>query len=146
MASNYYKRVFKNHSYSYAEILAQIQALKNQFEHVKYRYDYKTKEFSIFMKLTPTDNSMVYTVEILCTVGRTKVEVFVRNPDIDKMADGKKIPHRYSNKSLCLFYPYYEEWKYSEKWADTIVPWTCLWLYYFELWVATGEWLGGGKH
>lgn len=27
-----------------------------------------------------------------------------------------------------------------------IVPWTSLWLYFFEDWLATDEWKGGGKH
>ena len=30
--------------------------------------------------------------------------------------------------------------------ADTILPWTSLWLYFYELWHATGQWLGGGEH
>lgn len=30
--------------------------------------------------------------------------------------------------------------------ADTYVPWTMEWLVDFELWLATGEWLGGGEH
>jgi hypothetical protein len=30
--------------------------------------------------------------------------------------------------------------------SDTIVPWAVLWLYYFEDWLATDEWKGGGKH
>jgi len=29
---------------------------------------------------------------------------------------------------------------------ETIVPWACLWLYYYEVWHTTGEWLGGGLH
>ena len=29
---------------------------------------------------------------------------------------------------------------------ETIVPWASLWLYYYEVWHATGEWLGGGEH
>ena len=34
----------------------------------------------------------------------------------------------------------------GQKFAETIVPWACLWLYYYEVWHATGEWLGGGLH
>lgn len=26
--------------------------------------------------------------------------------------------------------------------AETIVPWTALWLLYYELWLETDEWLG----
>ena len=28
--------------------------------------------------------------------------------------------------------------------ADTIVPWTAEWLVYYEIWLMTGEWYGGG--
>lgn len=57
-----------------------------------------------------------------------------------------KIPHLYPNGSLCLYYPDYNEWHANDSWADSIIPWTSLWLYFFELWIATGEWLGGGIH
>lgn len=28
----------------------------------------------------------------------------------------------------------------------TVVPWTSLWLFYFEDWLDSGEWRGGGMH
>lgn len=28
--------------------------------------------------------------------------------------------------------------------ANTIVPWTSEWLFYYEIWLATGQWHGGG--
>jgi len=28
--------------------------------------------------------------------------------------------------------------------ADTIVPWLMSWLFFYEIWHAIGEWLGGG--
>jgi hypothetical protein len=30
--------------------------------------------------------------------------------------------------------------------ADTVVPWTSEWLFFYEVWHATGLWLGGGTH
>lgn len=30
--------------------------------------------------------------------------------------------------------------------ANTILPWTSLWLYYYEIWLGTGKWEGGGDH
>lgn len=30
--------------------------------------------------------------------------------------------------------------------ADTVIPWAVEWLYHYEIWLATGEWCGGGKH
>jgi hypothetical protein len=28
----------------------------------------------------------------------------------------------------------------------TIVPWTALWLFYFEEWLISNDWKGGGVH
>jgi len=28
--------------------------------------------------------------------------------------------------------------------VKTIIPWTIEWLYFYEMWLATGEWCGGG--
>jgi hypothetical protein len=30
--------------------------------------------------------------------------------------------------------------------ALTIIPWLLEWLVYYEAWLVTGEWLGGGVH
>lgn len=30
--------------------------------------------------------------------------------------------------------------------ADTYIPWAIEWLYYYEIWLVTGEWCGGGIH
>jgi hypothetical protein len=30
--------------------------------------------------------------------------------------------------------------------ANTILPWACLWLFYFEDWLITSQWKGGGEH
>jgi hypothetical protein len=47
---------------------------------------------------------------------------------------------------LCLYLPSADEWMPTQLIAETIVPWTSLWLFYYETWHATGEWLGGGDH
>jgi len=57
------------------------------------------------------------------------------------------VPHTYIGDCLCLYYPDYDEWTSAMYIAETIVPWISLWLMYYEAWLATGEWLGGGiKH
>lgn len=71
--------------------------------------------------------------------------VFVENPELLKRGEDR-IPHRYSDESLCLYLPDAEEWQKSMYLADTIVPWTAEWLIHYELWHATGEWHGGGIH
>ena len=30
--------------------------------------------------------------------------------------------------------------------ADFIPPWVSTWLYFYEVWYATGNWHGGGTH
>ena len=50
----------------------------------------------------------------------------------------------YEQDRLCLYLPGTGEWTSDKPIALTIVPWTSLWLYFYEVWRATGEWLGGG--
>lgn len=57
-----------------------------------------------------------------------------------------KAPHLYKDKSLCLYYPKETPWKRDMLIAATILPWTALWLYYYELWLDTGKWLGTSSH
>ncbi len=75
-------------------------------------------------------------------------EVFVLSPDLNELASGKSLPHVYSSKPvrLCLHFPSYDEWTLDKSISETIVPWSYLWLVYFEHWLATGDWQGGGKH
>lgn len=92
----------------------------------------------------------------LCRVYRIQIRlkrlgspsVIVLNPNLSKLAGNRHLPHVYSSTPvrLCLNFPKNNEWTLHKSIADTIVPWTYLWLAYFEHWLATDEWLGGGKH
>lgn len=79
-------------------------------------------------------------------------EVYLYNQGIMTKKD-EYIPHcyrrHYNNKAdeyvkVCLYYPKYQEWSRDMFLADTIIPWTIDWLYFYELWRITGKWLGGG--
>lgn len=72
--------------------------------------------------------------------------ITIVSPKLELNTNGEKVPHLYSSGNLCLYRPKYNEFKKSDFLADTIIPWTALWLYYYELWHTTGEWLGGGEH
>ncbi len=75
--------------------------------------------------------------------------VVVLSPDIQSLAPGRRLPHVYyanSPLSLCLYLPGSGEWSAVHSLTDTIVPWTALWLMYFEDWLLTNDWKGGGKH
>lgn len=72
-------------------------------------------------------------------------KVFILNPALDVLPK-KDLPHVWDDGSLCLYYWKGNEWKPDMYIADTILPWTSEWLYHYEIWLVTGEWLGGGVH
>ena len=45
---------------------------------------------------------------------------------------------------ICLYR--HREFTKDKFLANTIIPWTVEWLYFYEIWLATGEWCGGGEH
>jgi hypothetical protein len=86
-----------------------------------------------------------YQVRITYKLGE-KPQVTVVSPELHGRENGSRIPHVYPGKRLCLYFPAAREWGPDKLIADTIVPWAALWLYHYENWHATGEWLGGGIH
>jgi len=99
------------------------------------------------MGLQPTPASRLYEIAIALTP-ETAPTVTVLRPDLVRLADGRRLPHVYRDDpvELCLFHPQYEEWDHGMRLDATIVPWAYLWFYYFEDWLITGEWAGGGEH
>jgi hypothetical protein len=74
--------------------------------------------------------------------------VFVIEPNLQELALGRKLPHVYEQNPprLCLYLPRTGEWHRSMMISETIVPWTVLWLFYFEEWLESDNWKGGGMH
>ena len=95
--------------------------------------------------LQPSATSEAYTIMIQYSLPDVP-RVWVISPELIDRSDGQKIPHVYSGKRLCLYLPGSGEWQKTMLIAETVVPWASLWLYYYEVWHATGEWLGGGVH
>jgi hypothetical protein len=89
----------------------------------------------------------VYTLQIVYPQGRTP-RVVVRDPDLVVLAGGRRLPHVYGQKPphLCLYLPRTGEWDNSMRISETIVPWAILWLFYFEEWLESDDWKGGGIH
>lgn len=67
------------------------------------------------------------------------------DPVLEPRTPGGDIPHTYGNERPCFFDPK-NDWRQDMKIALTIVPWLSLWLFYYEVWLATGTWYGGGTH
>lgn len=84
-----------------------------------------------------------YRVQIRYAVGEPP-EVRVLAPALVCREGETKIPHMYNQERLCLYLPGAGQWSGEMSLGHAIVPWAALWLYFYELWHATGEWLGGG--
>jgi hypothetical protein len=98
--------------------------------------------------ITPSPNSRTYSIKVTYSY-KDGVKIYVVNPKPLPLAIGEsRLQHVYSHEEqrLCLYYPNGEEWNSSKYLANTIFPWISEWLFYYELWVVTGECLGGGKH
>jgi hypothetical protein len=92
--------------------------------------------------ITPGPLCDTYTVQITWSGRNPRPKVHVLRPKLH-LAEGKtSLPHVFPGDELCLHYP--GEWVPGMSIAETIIPWTSEWLYFYELWVFTGEWHGGG--
>jgi hypothetical protein len=90
--------------------------------------------------LQPTPLSRSYRVEICY---RARCEPAVRVLDTLETREGKSLPHVYRGGTLCLYES--GDWNGSMSLAESIVPWTAEWLANYEIWLATGDWHGGGE-
>ena len=96
---------------------------------------------------SPTAFSRRYRVRIEYRQGAAP-RVFVEEPDLVDLAGGRRLPHVYTQKPprLCLYLPGEGQWTSAMRLDHTVVPWAILWLFYFEEWLISNEWKGGGLH
>jgi hypothetical protein len=88
-------------------------------------------------KLKPSERSIEYLIKISYSLYSIP-QVFVLAPKIHPDA-----PHIYRDSgALCLYYPEDGSWNNKMLLGNTIFLWTAEWLYYYELWLATGQWFG----
>jgi hypothetical protein len=83
--------------------------------------------------LQPTPLSQHYRVKIDYTFLRFP-KVYVLEPALPE-----KVPHRYADGRLCLYYPSYEIWSSEYLIAHTIIPWTAHWLWWYEMWLLSDK-------
>lgn len=98
-------------------------------------------------KVQPTPFSRVYDARIEYS-RHNAPKVFIESPNLLELANGRLIPHLYDQEriQICLYLPKTGEWSPHKIIADTIVPWTALWILFFEEWLISNEWKGGGVH
>lgn len=126
--------------------IQQISALKKRYEFKNSQLVVKSNSFTYSFDVRPTPLSDSYRLKIDYKE-HSFPKVYVVFPKPLKLAVGaERLPHTYDTKRqlLCLFTPNYGEWNDTMLIANTIVHWAIEWLYYYENWVYTGKWLGGG--
>ncbi len=133
------KKYFKLKAISLAQQATQIE---NTYTTFNCKFTSKGK-LIVIGTIRPSPLSRIYTIKISYVIGKSPV-IEVINPKFD--SELKKLPHVYEGNTLCLFYPRNKEWTKYDYIANKIIPWTSMWLYYYEVWKITGEWQGGGKH
>lgn len=99
-------------------------------------------------KIRPTAISQEYHVILTWELGWSP-RVWVVGDNLQKLEEAD-FPHKFHIDKekkmvrLCLYR--YQEFNSSKYLSRTIIPWTIEWLYFYEIWLATGEWCGGGEH
>ena len=98
-------------------------------------------------QVAPSALGRIYALHVKFKEGG-RPKVFVDQPDLVALAEGRKLPHVYSGSPthLCLCLPSSGEWHGGLLIANTLVPWAALWLYFFEEWLVSDDWKGGGVH
>lgn len=91
-------------------------------------------------RVQPLPSSRDYTLQLIADHGSTP-SIYITDPPLQPDANGR-LPHVYSDGSLCVARP--GDWKRHLLFIETFVPWALEWLVYYELWRATGIWLGDG--
>lgn len=93
--------------------------------------------------LQPTELSSAYTVQVRYRRGG-RPATRVCSPVLKPRPGASALPHVYRGDELCLYLP--GEWNPAMSIGHTILPWASEWLLHYEMWHATGEWTGGGRH
>jgi len=94
----------------------------------------------------PSVLSDVYRILVVYHKDYYSPSVYILSDDMSQLS---KAPHLYDRDKikLCLYYPKgNQEWTKRDSLCNTIVAWTNLWLYYYEEWLYSGKWKGGGIH
>lgn len=113
--------------------IAAMKALFPQFKAVRKGKD--TIEFTGQLQAKP--ELPVYCISVLYD-GYMRPKVKVLHPVL--AADP---PHFYRKScTLCLYHPRDFKWQRHKLIAREIMGWTAGWIYFYEGWLQTGEWLG----
>ena len=109
----------------------------------------KKHYFKVFALIRPTISSSTYQVKFEYQGGRIP-QVWVCGL-LSKGTSSSEIPHKFSvdekknQVHICLFRTKYSEFDRQSSLSKNIIPWTCEWLHFYELYLITGNWYGNGE-
>lgn len=132
---------FINRDWSIAQ---QVSAMRSRYPQFATNFISHTS-FKTMGTLQPTSRSVTYNFVLKYHL-MDSPKITIVSPPLQKSSKGEKIPHLYAEGHLCLYHPKYGEFSKTDFICDTIIPWASLWLYHYEVWHLTGDWLGGGEH
>ena len=117
-----------------ANPLVQIGAMKSKFS----QFQHKQKDGNIIFtgNLFIKSELPIYNVSIEYR-GNLRPVVKVNSPALVEDS-----PHLHSDNSLCLYHPNNFKWSSDKLIAKEIMQWTIAWIYFYEYWLQTGEWIG----
>ena len=114
--------------------------MRAKYPQFSYRY-IKTGEVVFKGVLQVKPGLPAYTIKIVYRPTASP-QVFVLDPILVTDA-----PHIYQNSgSLCLYHPVDYHWEPRKLVAEDIMGWTAGWIYFYEYWLQTGEWIGPAAH
>lgn len=111
----------------------QVNAMRSRFPQFEYKRVNQKPTWIGYLQ--PTENSPKYQIKV--EYGGSAPKVWVLSPALVESA-----PHRYSDKSLCLYYPQDRSWTPQKYICSTVIPWTAEWLAFYEIWCVTEVWYG----
>jgi hypothetical protein len=108
------------------------------------------RELIYRLPLSPTVASRIYNCELRVPRGVKSPQMIIVEPDLKGLAGDRQLPHVYpyagAGTLLCLWHPKNKEWNATMRLSDTYIPWTLRWLWYFEDWLSSDDWVGEGVH
>ena len=116
--------------------LIQVNAMRAKYPQFKAKHD-KNGDIIFTGELQVKPELPVYTVKIIYR-GDRNPRIYILNP-----VPVEGAPHIYPDtESLCLYHPKNFRWHGSKLIADDIMGWTAGWIYFYEYWLQTGDWIG----
>lgn len=102
-------------------------------------------------EIRPSPLTRAYRVRLTYRPGR-RPWIEILNPKLERRqsAPDEPIPHTYNDtkpgeERPCCFDPDVPDWNPAMPLATSVIPWLLAWLVDYEIWTATGMWLGGGR-